>query len=74
VPNVGGKSLAAARTALGAHNCSVGKVTSPRKPKRSPGKNKKWVLVVGRESLATGSTRPTGSKVALTLVWKALKK
>jgi hypothetical protein len=48
-------------------------VTSPHKPKHSPGKHKKWVLVVGTEIPAAGSTRPGGSKVALRLVWKAVK-
>jgi PKD repeat protein len=72
VPNVKGKSLAAARTPLRAHDCPVGRVTRPRKPKHSPGKHKKWVLVVGTEIPAAGSTRPGGSKVALRLVWKAV--
>jgi beta-lactam-binding protein with PASTA domain len=73
VPNVKGKSLAAARRALGAHRCAVGHVTSPPKPKRGPGKHKKWVLVVGRETPAAGATKPAGSKVALGLVWKAVR-
>jgi hypothetical protein len=73
VPNVNGKSLAAARRALGAQHCSVGRVTSRHKPKLRPGKRKMWVRVVSREFPAAGSTRPRGSKVALTLGWKAVK-
>jgi hypothetical protein len=74
VPNVKRESLAAARRALHARHCSVGHVTSPRKPKRGPGKHKKWVRVVSRESPAAGSTRPGGSKVALKLRWMGVRK
>jgi len=74
VPNVKGKALAAARRALGAHHCSVGHVTSSHKPKQGPGNHKKWVQVVGRESPAAGRTELGGSKVALALVWRAVKK
>jgi hypothetical protein len=49
-------------------------VTSPRKPKRGPGKHKKWVLIVKRESPAAGRTLRAGSKVALTLTWAAVRK
>jgi hypothetical protein len=74
VPNVKRKSLAAARRALRAHHCAVGRLTSPHKPRRSPGKHKKWVRVVRRESPAAGRTLRAGSKVALTLTWRAVKK
>ena len=74
VPNVKGKSLAVARRALGTADCSVGRVTTPHKPTRGPGRGKKWVLVVGRESPGVGRTGPGGSKVALGLAWKAVKK
>lgn len=74
VPNVKGKSLAVARKAVGTAGCSVGRVTRPRKPKRGPGKGKKWVPVIGRESPAAGAVKPSGAKIALGLVWKAVKK
>ncbi|HET7049754.1 MAG TPA: PKD domain-containing protein [Solirubrobacteraceae bacterium] len=74
VPNVKRKSLTAARRALRAHHCAVGRITSPHKPKRGPGKHKKWVRVVTRESPAAGRTLPSGSKVALTLTWRAVRK
>lgn len=74
VPKVKGKSRAAARKALRAHHCSVGRVTSRHTPKHGPGKHKKWVLLVSRESPAAGGTRPAGFKVALTLAWKAVRK
>jgi hypothetical protein len=48
-------------------------VTTPRKPKQGPGRHKKWVVVVGRETPGPGSRKPSGSKVALTLAWKAVK-
>ncbi|MBV9000922.1 MAG: hypothetical protein JO304_17805, partial [Solirubrobacterales bacterium] len=52
-----------------------GKVRGPgKKPKRCPGKHKKWAAVGGREQPASGSTRSQGAKVTLTLVWKAVKK
>jgi PKD repeat protein len=73
VPNVKGKSLAAARSAIRAHRCSVGRVSSSRKPKHGPGKHKKWVRVVSQESPAPGSRKPGGSKVALKLRWKAVR-
>ena len=74
VPRLKGKSLAAARRALGANHCTVGHVTKQHKPKRSPGKHKKWALVVSRETPPAGSTKPAGSTVALKLVWKSVKK
>jgi PKD domain/Subtilase family len=74
VPNVKRKSLTAARRALRAHHCTVGRITSPHKPKRGPGTHKKWVRVVRRESPAAGRTLPSGSKVALTLTWRAVRK
>jgi PKD domain/Subtilase family len=74
VPNVKRKSLTAARRALRAHHCAVGGIKRPHKPRRSPGKHKKWVLVVKRESPAAGRTLPSGSKVALTLTWRAVRK
>jgi beta-lactam-binding protein with PASTA domain len=74
VPDVKGKSLAAARRTIRARHCAVGRIRSPHKPKRGPGRHKKWVLVVKRESPAAGKTLRAGSKVALTLTWKAVKK
>jgi CSLREA domain-containing protein len=68
VPNVAGVSLAKAKTRLTRANCGVGKVT---KPKRRPGK--RYRLVVKRASHKTGATRPAGSAVGLTLVWKRIR-
>jgi hypothetical protein len=74
VPNVSGKSLSAASKSLKAANCAVGKVSRPRKkPKRSPGRHKKWAAVVGGEKPGRGTKRSKGAKVALRLVWKAVK-
>jgi PKD repeat protein len=74
VPNVMGKSLGAAGNAIREAHCVVGKVSGPgKKPSLSPGKHKKWAAVVSGENPGRGSTRPKGSKVKLTLVWKAVK-
>lgn len=73
VPNVEGKSLSSARAAILAADCAVGKVSTPRKPTRHPGKNKRWRLVVGRESPAPGSVRRKGAKVSLGLIYRAVR-
>jgi PKD repeat protein len=75
VPNVKGKTLAKARGALKAKGCAVGKLIKPKhKPKGSAGKHKKWALVVKSESPRIGSTKPKGTKVKLTLIWKKVRK
>jgi PKD repeat protein len=75
VPNVKGKSLRQAQTALGRAHCSLGKVKRPRhKPRRSAGKHKKWALVVGSESPGAGRVEPNGTRVNLSLVYKAVHK
>jgi hypothetical protein len=63
VPNVKGKSLSAATTAIKAAGCIVGTV---RKPARKTGTK----LVVGTESPAAGSVVAHGTAVKLTMVWK----
>ena len=60
VPNVKGKSRAAARRALHGAGCAVGKVIAPHKPRHAK-------LVVKKESPAAGSVEPVGTKVKLTL-------
>jgi hypothetical protein len=73
VPNVAGEPLGAARKAITAANCTVGKVSSPRTPTRKPGEHKRWRLVVSRESPTAGSVRPEGTKVSLTLIYEAVE-
>ena len=73
VPNVTGKSLSAARSALRAAHCSVGNVNTPRRPKHSPGRHKHWKLVVGHESPRAGSIEPIGTRVRLMLVYTAAR-
>lgn len=74
VPKLRGDSLRGARKALAKAGCAVGKVTKPKhKPKRAAGKHKKWALVVGGESPRSGKTVARGTKVNLTLVWKAIR-
>jgi hypothetical protein len=74
VPNVKGKTLGGATTALRANDCKVGKVSKRgQKPKHHPGKHKHWALVVTGESPSPGSTRPKGSKVSLKLAWRAIQ-
>ena len=72
VPHLKGDTLAKARTALQGAQCSLGKARAPRKPHRSPGKHKKWVLVVSGQKPAPGSVKSKGAAVALTLTWKAV--
>ncbi len=64
VPNVKGKSLSGAKRALGSAGCGVGKVKRPSK------KRKHKQLVVGSQSIPPGTTKPHGTKVGLTLVYK----
>ncbi len=74
VPNIEGRTLAAARKVLNAVHCSVGKVITPKqKPARSPGNHNKWVQVISRESPGPGSVRRAATKVALMLVWKPVR-
>ncbi len=64
VPNVKGKSLSGAKRALSSAGCGVGKVKRPSK------KRKHKHLVVGSQSIPPGTTKPHGTKVGLTLVYK----
>ena len=50
---------------FGSAGCRTGKVTTP---KRRPGK--RYRLVVRRTSHRSGTTRPPGAAIGLTLVWK----
>ncbi len=63
VPKLKGKSLSGARNALGAAGCALGKVKRPKKHR-----NKR--LVVGGQSIPPGRTKPHGTKVNVTLVYK----
>ncbi len=71
VPNVVGDPLGAARHAIRAAGCAVGRVTTPHKPKHKPPRHRKWKLVVGHETPRAGSVKPAGGGVRLTLVYKA---
>ena len=64
VPNVKGKSLSGARRALGSAGCGVGKLKRPSKERKHKH------LVVGSQSIPPGTTKPHGTKVGLTLVYK----
>ena len=72
VPALRGKLLPAARRALQAAHCSLGRVTAPKKPSRSPGKHKRWQLVVASELPQAGRVRAKGAAVRVTLVWRSL--
>ena len=72
VPNLKGKSLAAARAGLRTSGCALGRVTTPKKPRRKPGRHRKWVLVVGREASRPGTVAPSGARVAIKLVYKVV--
>ena len=63
VPNVVGKTLTKAQTAIRAAGCAVGSV---RKPARKTGTR----LVVRSESPLAGGLVPKGTPVSLTMVWK----
>lgn len=69
VPKVKGKSFSAARRAIRAAHCRLGKVKAPHKPTHNPGKHKEWKLIVGTESPRAGSAKPSGTRVNLTLVY-----
>jgi PKD repeat protein len=71
VPKLKGDSLRQARSLLSAAQCSLGRVTSPRKPHRSAGKHRQWVLVVAGTHPGAGAVKPRGTKVALKMTWKA---
>jgi PKD repeat protein len=74
VPKLVGKTLAQAKSALVAANCSLGTVPKPPpKPTSSPGLNKHWALLVGSQSPAAGQVRPKGTRVSVKLVWRAVK-
>lgn len=64
VPNVVGSSLGAARSALAAARCALGRVKRPgvKRPSRR--------LVVGAQSLAAGTFLRAGTPVNLTLVYR----
>ena len=72
VPHLTGDPLAKARRTLQGAQCSMGKARAPRKPRRSPGKHKKWVLVVSGQKPAPGSVKSKGAAVALSLTWKSV--
>jgi hypothetical protein len=72
VPNVAGEPLNAARKAITAANCTVGKVGNTPRPAQKPGKHKRWRLIVNRESPAAGSIHPIGTDVNLTVTYKAV--
>jgi PKD repeat protein len=72
VPRIKGDGLAKARTLLASAHCSLGKFKTPGKPKRSPGRHKKWVLVVAGEKPGPGTVKANGAKVTITLTWKAV--
>ena len=75
VPHAIGKSLSAARSAIRLGHCTVGKVRGPgHKPKHRLGKHKKWLAVVTREVPVPGAEHAAGTKISLTLVWKARKR
>lgn len=63
VPNVKGKPLGKAESAIKAAGCNVGSV---KKPSRKSGSE----LVVKSQSPGGGSVVPKGTKVSLTTVWK----
>jgi hypothetical protein len=63
VPQLKGKSLRSAKTALGRAHCKLGRVTKPR-PRRG---HRLGPLVVARQSPKAGSVRTKGTKVALRL-------
>ena len=64
VPALRGKLLAAARRALQAAHCSLGRTTTPKRPARSPGKHKRWQLVVASQSTRAGRSAPKGPRSA----------
>jgi PKD repeat protein len=73
VPRLQGQTLGAARGALAAAQCKVGKVTQPKhRPRGNPPRHKHWVLVVIRTSPGAGSVKPVGTKVNLVLAYKAM--
>jgi hypothetical protein len=75
VPRVLGKTLAAASAALRAANCTTGSVLRPtHRPRRGPGRHKRWALLVTRESPAAGTITTRGAAVALTLGYKAVRR
>jgi hypothetical protein len=63
VPNVKGKSLPAAKTALRAAHCAVGKIKKPTTKRKRP-------LVVKSQSPGAGAIKRVGFHVALTLRYK----
>jgi trimeric autotransporter adhesin len=70
VPQLAGRTLAQAKAALSAAQCTLGAVTNP-KPKEH---RKLGPLVVKSSSPAAGTTLPAGSQVDLTLGPKPKKK
>jgi PKD repeat protein len=72
VPRLAGKTLSQAERALRAAHCRLGTVHKPRrKPHKSAGKRKHWVLVVIGTSARSARSEPAGSKVSLTLAYRA---
>ncbi|MFL5824700.1 MAG: PKD domain-containing protein [Solirubrobacteraceae bacterium] len=65
VPNVAGKTLSPAESAIKAAGCAVGHVTKPSK------RRKNAVLVVHSQSPAARTIVARGTPVSLTMVWKA---
>jgi WD40 repeat protein len=75
VPNVKGKTLTAAGTALRAAHCKLGSVMRPaHKPKRKPGRHKRWALLVTGESPRALTVTAKNAAVALTLGYRAVHK
>ncbi len=74
VPRLVGKSLSQATKALHAAHCKLGTVHKPRhKPRQGPGKHKHWALVVVATSARSARREPSGSKVSLTLGYRAVR-
>ncbi len=74
VPRLVGKTLSQATKALRTAHCRVGTVHKPRhKPRQSPGKHRHWTLLVVAASARSARTVAAGSKVSLTLGYRAVR-
>jgi PKD repeat protein len=75
VPNVKHQSLSKAAGVIRAAHCTVAGVKQPKKkPKQSPGKHKKWALLVTNESPGAGTVKPKGAGIDLRLAYAAVHK
>ena len=73
-PRLKGMTLSQAKRTLAGAHCATGKVTAPtKKPKHSAGHGKHWALVVVKQSRVPGTTLPAGSRVAITLTYRATR-